>query len=74
MKLWANKANRDKIKQFTKSDLKLENVDLKRKLNLLKKYIAQSSILNKTLQVELFERSEELQIEKRKILEDEEEL
>ena len=74
MKFWAKKRNRDKIKQFSKSDLKLENTDLKRKLNLLKKYIAQSSILNKTLQVELFERSEELQIEKRKILEDEEEL
>lgn len=55
MKFKINRDYRDKIKK-----LKSENKDLKKKINLLKKYIVQCSITNKTLQVELFERTEEL--------------
>lgn len=41
--------------------LRDENKSLKKQINLLKKYIVQSSIFNRIVQVELYERSQEVQ-------------
>ncbi len=42
-------------------DLRNENKFLKKQINSLKKYIVQSSIFNRIIQVELYERSQEVQ-------------
>lgn len=72
MKYRINKNNRDKIKNLSLKELKYENNELRRKINLLKKYIIQSSIFSKKIQVELFERTEELERVKKSYFNEEE--